>query len=196
MAFFLKLDAEIFRFINRGLASAGLDALMLLLSSPRFWGALALLALLVGVFFHGWRVLLYCLPVLLAVGISDEVAFQILKPTFARKRPCYEYTDVRLVQDGCGSEFGFPSNHAANAMAAAVVTGLTARRRRLGLVLMSIATAVGFSRIYLGVHFPGDVLAGFVLGGLVGALVYSTWQLSARSLSFRLGLRNRKKFST
>lgn len=107
----------------------------------------------------------------LATGISDVLAFRLLKPFFGRIRPCYQFPElVRLVQASCGSEFGFPSNHAANGMAMATI-GICLLKPRYSIVVAALAVLVGFSRIYLGVHFPGDVLFGFFVGASVALAI-------------------------
>jgi undecaprenyl-diphosphatase len=112
----------------------------------------------------------------IAIGTTDAMTYQVLKPSFDRLRPCYlEPEATRLVVESCGSDLGFPSNHAANAMAAAVAGALTWRRRRLNIFLFGTASLVGLSRIYLGVHFPGDVLGGFVVGALISLALWWPW---------------------
>jgi undecaprenyl-diphosphatase len=100
------------------------------------------------------------------VGLTDLVTYQVLKPGIGRHRPCHQMT-VRLVTPSCGGDYGFPSNHAANAMA--TCGALWRPRKRLAnAALVATAFLVGFSRVYLGVHFPFDVLAGFGFGLFMG----------------------------
>ena len=162
-----QLDVNAFFAVNRGLAHPVLDTVMTLLSSPWVWWACG--AMLIGWAFVKKDTTLrnLCLVIAVSVSLSDQVCFQILKPMLARERPCRELPDVRLASDHCGGNYGLPSNHASNAMAAAIPLCLT-RRRRWTLPILATACAVGFSRIYLGVHYPGDVLAGFLTGALIG----------------------------
>ena len=108
---------------------------------------------------------------LLTVGITDFVCFRALKPTFQRIRPCHaleEYTQVGF----CGSQFGFPSNHAANT-ATFLTTGLAIFPRRPWLKYMGLFTLLmGLSRVYMGVHYPGDVLFGYLVGAVIGFFGY------------------------
>jgi undecaprenyl-diphosphatase len=183
----LELDTLVFRFFNSTLAAPWLDGVMLFLSSRLVWA-------LVAAAFVGWAIyqrhargLAFAVLLGLTIGATDAMTYQVLKPAFGRFRPCYEGEDAkdvvvleggkaRLVADSCGGDYGFPSNHAANAMAAAVAGALTWRRRRLNVLLFGIGALVGLSRVYLGVHFPGDVLGGFVVGALISLALWLPWR--------------------
>jgi undecaprenyl-diphosphatase len=116
---------------------------------------------------------LAALLVLLAIGASDVIGARLLKPGIGRVRPCYELQNVRLLVS-CGGRHSFPSNHAANAFAAAVT--LSFFYRRYSRYFFSMALLVGLSRIFVGVHYPGDVLGGFILGSLCALLLLGLQQ--------------------
>ena len=105
----------------------------------------------------------------LTIGLSDFMTYQVLKPTFARDRPCRQFQDIHLVPEFCGGDQGFPSNHAANGMAVTVLLALNSNAW-VALTALLLTTLIGISRVYLGVHFPGDVLAGFLCGALFGLI--------------------------
>jgi undecaprenyl-diphosphatase len=105
---------------------------------------------------------------LIGVGLADLTSHQFLKPLFVRLRPCHELENVRLLI-GCGGLYGFPSNHACNFFGTAVF--FTYFYRKLGWVLFLPAILIGWSRIYVGVHYPLDVIGGAVWGMLLAALV-------------------------
>lgn len=142
---------------------------MVFLSSRWSWLVLALLFLAVVLFKRKKGMLHFALSMALTIGVVDGVTYQVLKPLVARERPCHQLQEVRLVPQWCGGDFGFPSNHAANGMAATVVV-YRWLGRKAGVVALMCTLIVGLSRIYLGVHFPGDVLAGYVVGGCMGFL--------------------------
>lgn len=165
------LDVDLFHWINSAHVSPALDQLMLFLSGRVPWLVVGVGLLLWAAVRRNGHILRFCLLIGIAIGLSDALSYQLLKPAFARERPCYQLEDVRLVQERCGSDYGFPSNHAANSMATAVAAMLWLRRR-LALGLVFLAIAIGWSRVYLGVHFPGDVLMGYVVGACCGVLIY------------------------
>lgn len=161
----IALDTELFRAVNHGLGSVALDGFMLFVTDRFTWIGVAIVAVSLALLRRSRRTLVFFAGLGLTLGAVDLVTYQVLKPAFERLRPCYKLTDVRLVQDRCGSDYGFPSNHAANGMATAALVALTYRHRSAWIAI-GLAGLVGLSRVYVGVHFPGDVVAGFVVGGL------------------------------
>jgi undecaprenyl-diphosphatase len=105
----------------------------------------------------------------LLVVATDQISV-LIKDSVQRLRPCQDPSINSLVHivKGCGGKFGFVSSHAANTFGIAMFFTLFFRHRWAGLFLMIWALFVSYSRIYLGVHFPGDVLGGAVLGVIFG----------------------------
>jgi len=136
------------------LVLAGGFAVYLGLRSPHRWVAAALL--------------------LLAIGAADLVSVRVVKPAVERARPCHSLASVRAPL-GCGSGKSFPSAHAADTAAAATV--VTWAAPALAPFALALVALVGASRVYLGVHYPSDVVAGWVLGAAIGAALIAIARL-------------------
>ena len=118
------------------------------------------------------------LIVALMITFSDQVSVYI-KNTFERLRPCHDplLQNVIHLVNGCGGKFGFVSSHASNSAALAAFTGmlLPPGYRWMRYELVGYVLIVGYSRIYLAAHFPGDVLGGWLLGciaAIAGLLIF------------------------
>ncbi len=161
---FSSLDARIFHLINRSLQNPLFDLLMPILSTKRYFLLPAAVLILMLVLWGGRRMWVVLAVAVAAVVLSD-LGTNLLKASLQRTRPCHVIQDVHLLA-GCTRSFSLPSNHASNMFALATVgwTGL----RRWRWVIPLLAAGVAYSRVYLGVHYPTDVLAGAVWGGGVG----------------------------
>lgn len=174
-----QLDLKLFRLINQELSNPVFDWFMPFISSKSFW----LIPIFIGLVLLFWlgkkRGRIATLLIILTIATADPFCARVLKPTFKRLRPSHELNDVRLLGKK-GGKYGFPSNHAANVAGSMLILAFFYRRYKY--LCGGLALVVGYSRIYLGVHYPTDVLAGFVIG--IGISV--GWILIWRSLTNHL----------
>ncbi len=161
---FHAVDDALFHLVNRTLENPAFDRLMPILSDK--WVAFGLAAALIGLLLvQGSRREWVLVAVAIAAVALSDLSANALKHLLERTRPCHVLPDVHLLA-GCTRSFSLPSNHASNMSALAGVAWLTLRRWRWALVVL--AAAVSYSRVYLGVHYPSDVLVGALWGAAVG----------------------------
>jgi undecaprenyl-diphosphatase len=165
---FGSLDRVAFALINRVWTHPTLDAIMPVITDIHKvpWFKFGLAPAAIGVWLYKGRkgALRVLVVAALAMGVCDLLAYRVIKPWAARPRP--EYAGIgAIVRSPSGGKLGFPSNHAANAGAAAAV--LSVAYPAAGFVFWSLAGLIAYSRVYCGQHYPFDVLAGLALGGLL-----------------------------
>jgi len=169
----IALDQRLFMFLNGEFTCGFLDWFMPFITDAKTWLPFVLLAWFLMICRGGKRLRVLALALLLSVGGTDLFCARVVKKTVGRARPCsLEQTDsfrCRLLLPVKTSK-SFPSNHSANTAAFAVVT-LMICGFRAGLPLLILAFLVGYSRIYVGVHFPLDVAAGWLFGALIAWLI-------------------------
>ncbi len=173
-----NLDIALFQAIN-GISGGPLDQLMIWLSDKYVW-----IPLYVYVLFRlyqktGRDFWIPVLAIVLVITLSDQFTSSFMKPFFERLRPCKDPDLANVVNqvDRCGGRYGFASSHAANTMGLAFFLFLFEKRSTFTVTMLIWAFFVGFSRVYLGVHFPGDVVVGFVVGIV---FAYSLFKLMVR----------------
>ena len=170
------LDTAGLLLVNTEWTSPFLDKLLPILRNRDTWIPFyILLAIGLGYRFR-WKGLLMVAIIGATVGLTDQVSSALLKPAFGRDRPCKVegLQDKLNVMVHCGNNKSFTSSHAANHTAIAMsMTLLFLRGRRWWIALAFLwAFAIGYAQIYVGVHYPLDILGGMLTGILVARLVH------------------------
>jgi membrane-associated phospholipid phosphatase len=164
--------------INRNTSCGAIDWLMPRLTDlhNRGWFWFVVAPICVAFLWRGpRRTRAWVLCALVAVALSDSLAFRVVKKLVPRDRPCHVVAGAMVVPDvrvlpnyACRTSPSFPSNHASNMMAVGLVCWwFTRRRARWAWFLLPLV--IGFSRVYLGVHYPSDVLGGWAMGAMIAA---------------------------
>lgn len=168
----LQIDKALFYFFNIKIVNPVFDVLMPFITKDvnlRIFLALIWVGLLILGGKKGRIIAILLIP---AIAISDQLSSHIIKPLVGRIRPCHELEGVRLLV-GCGSGLSFPSSHAVNSFT--VATLISRFYKKYSIYLFLFAFLVSFSRIYVGVHYPSDVVAGMIIGAIVGFGVVYLW---------------------
>ncbi|HHS14358.1 MAG TPA: phosphatase PAP2 family protein [bacterium] len=168
MEWIIQLDTALFLFFNKTLANGFFDVIMPFITESDHWRipiALIVLGLLI---FGGRKGRWVVLLVIIIITLSDQLSSHVVKPWIGRTRPCFVVEDVRqLIRQS--RSFSFPSSHAANMSAMAFL--FSWKYPKGTWIFIAIALTVGYSRIYVGVHYPFDVVFGFMLGSACAAVV-------------------------
>lgn len=168
-----RLDQQLFLFLN-SLNSPFLDQIMHILTGKIIWIPLYLAILIYLGVKYKRKFLIILLFIILAATMADQISV-LIKNAVERPRPCHEPVlsgFVHTFNGECGGAFGFVSSHATNSFNVALLSLLFIRKRWYTISIIIWALVIGYTRIYLGVHYPGDVVCGSVLGASIGWLNY------------------------
>ncbi len=175
-----QLDQQLFLFLN-SINSPFFDKIMYAISGKIIWFPLYLAILIWIGYKHKRKFPVILLFIIIAVTLTDQVSFQAFKNVFHRLRPCHEPSlqgMIHLVNGECGGLYGFVSSHAANSFNVALISLMLIKKRWYTISIILWAAIIGYSRVYLGVHYPGDVICGSLLGAFIGWSIYKLYEIA------------------
>lgn len=171
----MEWDEALFLWLN-GLHTSWLDPVMFWISEKKTWIPLYLLIIGWIIKEYQWRSIIVLVGIILAITATDQVCSGFMKPYFERFRPSRNPALeglVHIVNDYRGGRYGFSSSHAGNSFALATFLFFFFKRKYKWVAWFFLwAAVVSYSRIYLGVHYPGDILVGALVGTGFGYLFY------------------------
>src|SRR5664280_1224872 len=180
---FERIDQQLFLFIN-SLNSPFFDQVMNILSGKLIWVPLYLTILVFLGIKYKRKFLIIIIFIILAATLADQSSV-IVKNLVHRLRPCHEPSImgiVHLVNGECGGAYSFVSSHATNTFDVALLSLSFIKKRWYSLSIILWAGAICYSRVYLGVHYPGDILCGALLGSFIGWGMYSLYILTDNNI--------------
>ena len=181
----LQLDSQLLLLFNY-YHNAFFDKAFWLTSDTLVWVPMYLMLFYTIVKGQKWQSWITVLALIVMVVLCDRISTDIFKYGFERFRPTHdpELKDiVKTVFGYRGGKYGFVSSHAANTAGLAMFSSLLFKKRYYTVFMLMWAVIVSYSRIYLGVHFPGDVIGGMILGALLGFLVYKLYGMVMSKLA-------------
>lgn len=190
----IQLDKELFMWFNSH-NTPFWDVVMMFFTRKEFWIPLYLLLLYQIYKVKGKEAIYWILGAFLLVFLCDQISTRLFKDVFERFRPSHDPSlegVVNLVSGYKGGRFGFVSSHATNSFGFALFTSLLFRNKLYTFFIFTWSLLVVYTRIYLGVHFPGDIIGGMILGLILGYGVYrlTQWFSNSRKGPLTRGRRN------
>ncbi|MDD2797024.1 MAG: phosphatase PAP2 family protein [Bacteroidales bacterium] len=184
----IHLDYYLTLLVN-GFHSSFFDQFFFLISNKLIWIPLYLAFIYIIIKKEGTKGLWIILAMVLVVVLSDQISSSIFKPLVHRLRPSHDpllIDKIHLVNDYAGGAFGFVSSHAANTAGFALFLMLLLRNRWITFAMLSWTLLTSYSRVYLGVHFVGDVVCGTLVGVFAAIIMYKALLSLNKKYSLKL----------
>ena len=167
------IDKNILIFINQTLSFSFFDFIMPAITNEHNWTIPILSLILYMLLFDKIKGRIVLTILVITLGINDYFCASILKPYFSRLRPSHEFLEYINLLVPKGGKWSFPSNHASNMFALTTTLGYFYPKTKNSLYFLAII--VCFSRVYVGVHYPFDVLIGGIVGYSISWIIINAW---------------------
>lgn len=165
----IGIDIEVMRFINVTLSNRVFDVVMPIVTAEWFVRPILVIGIVVAAWKGGKYGRITAVLAIVTVVLSDQLSSHIIKPWVGRLRPCHTLDWVHLLVN-CSSGKSFPSSHAVNSFAQAMLW--SCRYPKIARYIYPLAALIALSRVFVGVHYPLDITAGAILGTLCGGMIF------------------------
>ena len=169
----VEIDKQIMVFLNKTISNPIFDFIMPIITNQKFLVFSGLILIGYLAYFGGKSGRITIVLLLIAASFSDAICFQIIKPWVGRIRPSHEFYEYINLPVSKGGKYSFPSNHAANSFVLATVLSYFYDKNRISLYIL--ASTIAFSRVYVGVHYPLDIIFGSIIGYIISWIILSLW---------------------
>ena len=169
----VEIDKHMMVFLNKTISNSIFDFMMPIITNQNFLVFSGLILIGYLAYYGGKRGRITIVLLLVAASFSDAICFQVIKPWVGRIRPSHDFYEYINLLVSKGGKYSFPSNHAANSFVFATVLSYFYDRNRTFLYIL--ASTIAFSRVYVGVHYPLDIIIGSIIGYIISWIFLSIW---------------------
>ena len=167
------IDFKLLIILNQKISNSLFDLIMPIITNEDYWRIPILCLIIYLLFFSQKKGKIVLFLLIISLGVNDYFCASIIKPNIARLRPSHEFLEYINLLVSRGGKWSMPSNHASNMFVlAAIISTFYSKAKS---IIFFIAILVSFSRVYVGVHFPMDVITGASIGTMIAIIMISLW---------------------
>ena len=167
------IDFKLLIVLNQKISNNLFDLIMPIITNEDYWRIPILCLIIYLLFFSQKKGKIVLFLLIISLGINDYFCASIIKPNISRLRPSHEFLEYINLLVPRGGKWSMPSNHASNMFVLATIISTFYSKTKAGIFL--IAILVSFSRVYVGVHYPMDVIVGAAIGTTIAIIIISLW---------------------